>query len=139
MGFAKVRGPLTTRIGRHVKFRRPQDVARRIGDGVQRGKIVGEIWENQAINLSKPHKHHRTNCWGDYSFFAQLIEWNDEGSAPWYQVRLGYWRRRCGENTWEMAGQTTATARWGVIKRLCKKTLDMNSWQGEKPEFSKNR
>lgn len=135
MSYAKIKGPLKTRIGREVIFGRPKDVRRRIGEGCKTGQIVGEVWENRKINLAKPHRpRHYKNCWGDYSFCAQLIEWCDKDSPPKYQVRLGYYRRRCGENSWELAGQTTVTSEWRRIKRLCEKILDPAKWKGQSPQ-----
>jgi hypothetical protein len=77
MGFARIKGQLTSRIGRSVRFGPPQDVRTKGGAALQ-GTIVDEVWADPEINYAPPHKQPcDTHCWGDYSFCSQLIKWSD--------------------------------------------------------------
>jgi hypothetical protein len=131
MGFAKVRGRLTSRIGRPVRYGAPKDV-RVKGGKARHGIIIDEIWVNPDINKSSPRKTGHRHDWGDYSFCAQLIKW--EGDDEHYSIRLAYYRRRCGENWWEFAGQTTVSSGWKTIKALCEKTLSKTWWFQNSPK-----
>jgi len=117
MGFAKIRGKLTPRIGYPVNFGAPKDVARTSGKAVS-GTIIDEVWADPDLNKSEPHTtcEASSECWGDYSFCAQLIKW-DHGEAS---IRLAYYRRGCGEDYWEYASQTTVNADWMTFS-LCPK------------------
>jgi hypothetical protein len=127
MSFAKIKGPLTSRIGRHVRFGAPGDVRAKGGSSVG-GTILDEVWTNPELNASSPHQQPcDTHCWGDYAFCSQLIQWSD-GSRNWRSIRLAYYRRRCGEDAWEYAAQMTVNAEPEEIKALCEKTLAKNSW-----------
>lgn len=134
VGFAKIHGALTSRIDQHVRFGAPKDVSKRGGEA-QHGVIVDEVWADPTINVSPPRKRHHDHDWGDYSFFAQLIRW-DHGR---YQIRLGYYRRRAGENWWEFAGQTTVVSDWKTIKTLLGLTLAKKDWFCKSPERRKSR
>jgi hypothetical protein len=113
MGWAKIRGQLPSRIGQRVRFGAPQDVQRAGGEHGT-GVIVDEVWADAEINTSPSRPSKGTGDWGDYSFFAQRIKWHGGG----HLIRLGYYRRRAGEDFWEFAGQTTICARWRAVKSL---------------------
>jgi hypothetical protein len=123
MGWAQIKGELTSRIGWPVTFGPPAD-ARKLGSDAIRGKIVDEIWVDKSINSSDPKPATADNKWGDYSFCAQLIEW-DHGERD---IRLAYYRRRLGEGWWELASQTTVCSDTATIKRLCELTLSKRDW-----------
>jgi hypothetical protein len=126
MGFAKIRGKLTSRIGRSTRFGAPQDVKEKGGkEGY--GAIIDEVWADETVNDSEPHQkpcRRGKECWGDYSFCSQLIEWADGTRS----IRLAYYRRRCGEDYWEYASQTTVNSEWQTIKTLLEKTLAKTQW-----------
>lgn len=130
MGFAKIKGQLTSRIGCRVQFTVPKDVKLR-GDGVDYGEIVDEVWADPDINKSSPRKHERENDWGDYSFCAQLIKWDEEE----YSIRLAYYRRRAGEDFWEFASQMSVNSNWQTIKALLEKTLAKKQWFKDNPIY----
>jgi hypothetical protein len=126
MSFAKHRpGPLTSRIGRIVTFSSPKDVAKR-GGARRTGTIVDEVWANEAVNRRDPRKLTKKDDWGDYSFCAQLIEWDDDPDVR--SIRLGYFRRRAGEQHWEFAAQMSSTSDVKTMERLFKKTLKKSEW-----------
>jgi len=128
MGFAKIKGELTSRIGSSVRFNTPKDVRERGGTPVC-GKVVDEVWVTPEINRTHPRPPTGKEDWGDYSFCAQLIKWND-GT---HSIRLAYYRRRAGEDFWEFASQTTVVSDWRTIKTLCEKTLGKANWFLNKP------
>jgi len=126
MGFAKIQGNLTSRKRCRVRFGAPKDVSERGGKAAF-GTIIDEVWADPEINMAPPHTQpcdKGAECWGDYSFSSQLIEWDD----GWHSIRLGYHRRRCGENCWEYAAQTTVNAECETIKALLQRTLAMTTW-----------
>jgi hypothetical protein len=123
MGWAKIKGKLTSRVGRRVTFGAPGDV-RKAGGNSGTGTIVDEVWVDEALNASPPKHASAGSSWGDYSFCAQLIEW-DKGPRS---IRLAYYRRRVGEDSWELASQTTVCADPATIKRLCELTLSKTGW-----------
>jgi hypothetical protein len=94
------------------------------------GTIVDELWENEAINTQPPKKLAGIDDWGNYSFFAQLIKWDASPDLPdgEYSIRLGYYRRRAGEDEWRFAGQTTISSVPAQIKSLLEKTLAKKDW-----------
>ncbi len=114
-----IKGPLPPRKGNSVTYGAPKDVATRGGKAVT-GRIVDEIWENEATNTEPPKACTGTDDWGDYSFFAQLIKWDSSADLPDgdYSIRLGYYRRRAGEDEWRFAGQTTISSTPAQIKSL---------------------
>lgn len=125
MSFAQIKGKLTSRIGRPVRFGAPQDVHGKGGVAGQ-GTIVDEAWVDTSLNETGPHPQPcDEHCWGDYSFCSQLIKWSD--GAP-DMIRLAYYRRRCGEDFWEYASQMTVTAEPTIVKTLCEKTLAKEDW-----------
>ena len=131
MGFAKIQGHLSSRIGCRVSFGAPQDVHQR-GGKPGSGTIVDEVWADPDINSSAPHTvpcKYASECWGDYSFCGQLIKWNDNT----HSIRLAYYRRRCGDDCWEYASQMTVNAEWQIIKPLLERTLAKKSWFQEPP------
>ncbi len=133
MGFAKLHGRLTSRIGRPVRYGAPKDVHEKGGKAAY-GVIVDEIWVDPTINDSLPRKPNHPHDWGDYSFCAQLIKWNGLTADGEHSIRLAYYRRRCGEDWWEFAGQTTVSSEWQTIKVLCEKTLSKTWWFQDKPK-----
>ena len=124
MSFAKTKGELTSRIGRRVTFGAPKDVHEKGGAG-PKGEIVDEVWVDAEINKSSPHERPcDEHCWGDYSFCSQLIKWSD-GT---HTVRLAYYRRRCGEDAWEYASQSTVNHDRETIHSLLTQTLAKGGW-----------
>lgn len=128
MGRAKIRGELTSRVGRRVSFGAPRDVARAGGKGGS-GTVVDEVWATPEINMSAPRRAESAEDWGDYSFCAQLIRW-DGGD---HSIRLAYYRRRAGEDWWEFASQTTVNSGWRTIKLLLSRTLAKEGWFRDAP------
>lgn len=123
MGFAKINGILTSRIGCKVRFGAPKDVEKK-GGKPGYGTIVDEVWADPKINTSPPRVANSNGDWGDYSFCAQLIKWAEKE----YSIRLAYYRRRAGENHWEYASQMTVNSDWLTIKKLLDVTLSKNGW-----------
>jgi hypothetical protein len=123
MGWAKIKGKLTSRVGRSVNFGPPADV-KKAGGGSNTGTIIDEVWVDEKLNASPRNRNTASQNWGDYSFCAQLIEW-DYGERG---IRLAYYRRRAGEDWWELGSQTTVCAEPAIIKRLCELTLNQKSW-----------
>jgi hypothetical protein len=114
---------LESKIGKQVRFRPPQD-ARQRGAQDRIGKIIEEVWANESQRNALKHTHNDPDCWGDYAFCSQLIEWNDGG----YSIRLAYYRQRCGQDHWEFASQTTLETRPSTIKALLERTLAKSDW-----------
>lgn len=104
-----------SRIGKCVVFRPPNDVKKRGGLN-KVGEIVDEIWV--------PDKQKSKSLWRHYCFFAQRIHWNTRQ----YSIRLGYYRRRKGEDHWEFASQTTVNSNPKTIRRLLMETLSRGKW-----------
>ena len=123
MGWAKIKGKLTSRIGRPVSYGAPQDIRGKGGQPSQ-GKIIDEMWVTPSINNAQSRKPSNSNDWGDYSFCAQLIEFDD----GYRNIRLAYYRRRAGEDHWEYASQMTVSSDPETMKMLCEKTLAMTAW-----------
>jgi hypothetical protein len=130
MGFAKIKGELTSRIGCRVRFGPPADV-HRAGGLPGSGTIIDETWATPEINKTPARPTSGAGDWGDYSFCAQLIKWDDEG----YSIRLAYYRRRAGEDWWEYASQMTVNSDWRTIKALLERTLSKESWFTDTPEW----
>jgi hypothetical protein len=130
MGFAKIKGNLTSRIGTSVRFGPPKD-AKAKGGTPCCGTIVDEVWATPEVNTSPPRQTKSNNDWGDYSFCAQLIKWND-GS---HSIRLAYYRRRAGENCWEYGAQMTVSSDWLIIKALLERTLAKTGWFSDNPKI----
>lgn len=131
MGYAKIKGRLTSRIDCAVTFGAPKDVDAKGGRG-SRGVIVDEVWADESLNSRDAHLNPcpiGINCWGDYSFCSQLIKWTD-GT---HTIRLAYYRRRCGEDFWEYASQMTVNDTWETIKSLLEKTLGKKTWFQKNP------
>lgn len=127
MGFP-IKGELTSRIGRPVKLGAPKDV-KQAGGSASIGIIIDEIWATPEINKKPPRPSAGPDDWGDYSFCAQLIKWDENG----YSIRLAYYRRRAGEDHWKYASQMTVCSDWQTIKALIEKTLDKQSWFKDNP------
>jgi len=130
MGFAKIHGRLTTRVGCSVRFGAPADVLTR-GGAAGHGTIVAEVWADPSINDLPPRPIDDPHDWGDYSFASQLIHWND-GS---YSIRLAYYRRRIGEDYWEYASQMTVNADTAIVKELLEHTLEQQAWFSNPPQL----
>lgn len=64
MGFAKIKGHLTSRIGRRVWFGTPKDVETKEGSAGF-GVIVDEVWADPEINLSPQRTPEHNGDWGD--------------------------------------------------------------------------
>jgi hypothetical protein len=131
MGFAKIHGRLTSRINRPVRYGAPKDV-QRDGGRASRGIIVDEVWADPAVNDLPARRSNGPEDWGDYSFCAQRIKWNDNS----YSIRLAYFRRRAGEDHWEFASQMTVSSHWSTIKTLLEVTLNKSNWFADEPEPS---
>jgi hypothetical protein len=123
MGYARIPGELTSRIGRPVRFGPPQDIAG-AGATADQGTIIDEVWQNLEANRQPARARVGAMDWGDYSFCSQLIRW-DDGSLS---VRLAYYRRRAGQDHWEYASQMTVNAEPAIIKSLLEKTLARTDW-----------
>lgn len=130
MGFAKIKGKLKSRIGATVRFGAPRDVAS-AGGKASHGTVIDEIWADPSLNRSRSRKPTGPNDWGDYSFCAQLIKWNDGD----FSIRLAYYRRRAGEDYWEYASQTTVNSDWRTIKSLLTRALTKEGWFRDKPKY----
>jgi hypothetical protein len=99
--------------------------------------IVDEVWADPTVNDRPPHATPCSNdCWGDYSFCAQLIRWNHGNPDGNHTIRLAYYRRRCGEDFWEYASQMTVNADWETIKLLVEKTLARTTWFQDEPAIT---
>ena len=118
MGWAKIKGTLRSRLGCTVSFGPPGDV-KAAGGTSSSGRIIDEAWVDEALNSSPPRQGSAKDNWGDYSFCAQLIEWAHGERG----IRLAYYRRRIGEDHWELASQTTVCSDPETIRRLCQLTL----------------
>lgn len=129
MGFAKIKGELTSRIDSRVRFGAPGDVQQK-GGSAGYGTIIDEVWADPDINKKPPRPYSVDDDWGDYSFCAQLIRWDHRD----YSIRLAYYRRRAGEDWWEFASQTTVNSNWRTIKALLQRTLAMEGWFRDNPE-----
>ena len=129
MGFAKIRGPLTSRIGQQVRFGAPKYP---IGAKPEVGVVVDEVWADTTVNCSPVRPARSSSDWGDYSFFAQLIRWQKDPAE--HSIRLGYYRRRPDEDHWEFAGQMTINSDWRTIKRLLENTLEKHWWFADDPQ-----
>jgi hypothetical protein len=121
-------------VDRRVHYGAPGDIKARGGLG-RSGKIVDEVWVEPALDETPVHSPGCTGvpngdgggdgqCWGDYAFCAQLIEW-DFGRRS---IRLAYYRRRCGEARWQYASQMTVDAYPQTLKVLLEKTLAKSDW-----------
>ena len=130
MGFAKIKGQLTPRIGCRVRFGAPKDVEAK-GGRASYGEVGDEVWADPEINVSPPRNPKTAHDWGDYSFCAQLIKWDEEN----YSIRLAYYRRRAGEDFWEFASQMTVNYNWKTIKALLERTLAKKQWFKDNPDY----
>jgi len=130
MGCSQIKGHLTSRIGRKVRFSAPKDVEQK-GGNPGYGIIVDEVWADPDINVSPPRIPQSAEDWGDYSFCAQLIKWAEDE----YSIRLAYYRRRAGEDHWEYASQTTVNSEWHTIKKLLEATLAKRHWYRDDPGY----
>jgi len=106
-----------------VTFGPPGDV-KAAGGTSGAGKITGEVWVDEQLNISPARQGSAKDDWGDYSFCAQFIDWGDGKLG----IRLAYYRRRVGEDYWELASQTTVCSDPATIKKLCELTLAQSSW-----------
>lgn len=72
MGFTKIRGKLTSRIGCRVTFGAPSGV-QNAGGSPGCGTIVDEFSANPAVNDLPPCSPAHEQDWRDYSFQAALV------------------------------------------------------------------
>jgi hypothetical protein len=122
---------LESRIGRKVVFRPPLS-AQKLGAPNLLGKIVDEVWADDAQRDPPTHGHDDPYCWGDYAFCSQLIEWQDGG----YSIRLAYYRLPCKGLRWQFASQTTIETKPSIVKPLLERTLARTDWFA-KPEVGR--
>lgn len=111
-----------TRVKARVHFGAPGDVKKRGGGGMS-GTIEDEVWVLQRARTRRGRAARRAG-WGQYCFFSQLIKW-DSGKRS---VRLGYYRKRAGEDHWEFGSQTTINSSPATIRKLLKRTLAKSEW-----------
>ncbi len=116
-------GKLPPRKGCKIWFKPPSEV-KQAGGSWLGGEIVDEVWATPELNDSPPRAATNPQDWGDYSFCAQRITWNNGGSS----IRLAYYRRRAGEDAWHFGSQMTVTTEADVMKKLLEKTLAMKDW-----------
>jgi hypothetical protein len=128
MGFAKIQGNLTSRIGCRVRFGAPRDV-HRAGGNPGYGTIIDEVWAYPEVNDASARASEGAHDWGDYSFCSQLIRWDDGADS----IRLAYYRRRAGEDHWEFASQMTVNSDPPTIKVLLERTLAKQKWFTDTP------
>ncbi|MGA9602537.1 MAG: hypothetical protein WBQ82_00315 [Methyloceanibacter sp.] len=88
------------------------------------GKIIDEMWAIESQRDPPPHTHDDPDCWGDYAFCSQLIEWQDGG----HSIRLAYYHLPCKGTHWRFASQTTVETKLSTIKRLLERTLAKTHW-----------
>jgi hypothetical protein len=124
LSFERVEGKLSSRVRRRISFGPPTDVAGRGGTAVA-GTIIDEVWADLELNKCPPHHrpcHYGLHCWGDYAYCSQLIKWDDGTNG----TRVVCYRRRCGEDFWELVGQLTANVQ--TIRTLFERTLVKDLW-----------
>jgi hypothetical protein len=114
---------LRDHVGDKVVYRPPLS-AQRLGAQKVVGRIIKEVWAIEAQRDPPKHTHSEPHCWGDYAFCSQLIEWQAGG----HSIRLTYYRRPCGKENWQYAGQTSIETKPSTIKVLLRKTLDQTEW-----------
>ena len=124
----QVAGHLSSRIGRRVNYTPPKDVSEAGGHGYS-GTIIDEVWADPNLNTKPPKRRESPEDWGDYSFCAQLIQW-DNGE---HSIRLAYYRRSAGQNRWRFGAQFTVDTGWRTIKALLRGTLAKENWFKDKP------
>jgi hypothetical protein len=115
--------PLRSRIGQPVSFGPPDDVLK-AGGGRLSGIVVDELWADPVVNARAVRPSSGAGDWGDYSFCAQRIRWSD-GS---YSIRLGYYRRRAGEDGWHWGSQTTVHRSPTEMKAFLDAVLSQKQW-----------
>ena len=64
MGFAKIHGELTSRIGKRVRFGAPRDVSD-AGGGAGCGVIIDEVWAEPEVNRLTARPRRDADDWGD--------------------------------------------------------------------------
>lgn len=125
---------LKSRIGQRVRFGLPVDV-RTAGGKVIDGTVIGEVWATPEMNASPKRSSTGPDDWGDYSFFAQHIKW-DDGS---HSIRLGYYRRRAGSDVWRFGSQMTVNSDSAIIKTLLEQTLAQGEWFAELAQAERSK
>jgi len=87
MSFAKIKGVLTSRIGRSVSFGPPGDVHAKGGAAI-RGIIIEDVWADPEVNSAPRHPQPcGEHCWGDYSFARSLSEYSPTSRVQTEQNR----------------------------------------------------
>ncbi len=114
---------LRSHIGDSVRFKPPMSLRDR-GAGDRVGKIIDEVWADEGQRDPPKHEHSDPNCWGDYAFCAQLVEWIDDDRT----IRLAYYRLPCGGSRWRFASQTSIETHPEIIGALFKRTLAKVDW-----------
>ena len=107
---------LKSHIGQKVQYGPPASTRR--GANLV-GEIVDEVWAIEAQRDPPEHDHDDLNCWGDYAFCSQLIQWQNGG----YSIRLAYYHLPCKGPVWKFASQTTVDTKPSIIKPLRERTL----------------
>jgi len=107
-----------------VRFRPPLSASKQGTPDIV-GKIVDEVWADEAQRDPPMHDHNDPHCWGDYAFCSQLIRWKKDDS---YSIRLAYYRRACKETRWRFASQMTVETWPSAIKLLMERTLAKADW-----------
>jgi hypothetical protein len=116
---------LASQIGKAVRYHSPPSVN---GPDLI-GKIVDEVWADEAQRDPQMHTHDDPYCWGHYAFCSQLIKWEDPPMiAGTYSIRLAYFRLPCKGGKWKMASQTTVEYWPSTIKLLLERTLAKTDW-----------
>jgi hypothetical protein len=125
---------LASKIGNLVTFGPQEDIKAEPDGSGWTGKIIDEVWATPDLNKAPPHPTpcpNGTLCEGDYSFCGQLIKWDDAKYTPHKtNVRLAYYRRRCGEDIWRFGSQTTVCSDPPTVYALLSRTLIKNDWFG---------
>lgn len=116
---------LESHIGRKVEFRPPVSAQKRGAENNKKvGKIVDEVWADEAQRDPPIHDHDDPECWGDYAFCSQLIEWEEGG----FSIRLAYYHLPCKGDRWQFASQMTVETKSSIIKLLLERTLAKTDW-----------
>lgn len=118
---------LKSQVGKRVKF----DPPRGKPDGASRkGKVRAEVWEHPLSHYNNipVHTNCGHECWGDYAYCSQLLEWEQPGRKPYFSIRLGYCHRLCKKASWPLRSQTTLEMYPRDAEALLRKTLAMTEW-----------
>jgi hypothetical protein len=123
---------LESHIGRKAEFQPPASAQKHGAKKKVVGKIVDEVWADEAQRDPPVHDHDDPDCWGDYAFCSQLIEWVGGG----YSIRLAYYHLPCKGRHWQFASQMTVETKPSIIRPLLERTLAKTDWFN-KPELGR--